>query len=507
MLRRTALLAGAMVSLSGAIALTGCGGGSGERTPATSAAATPSAAAAVSPRTLAPIPKCDTHDVELTLVARPGEAGSIVISVEGSAPAPCTLATALTPRLSNADGILSPVEGASQSRTVEVQLPATVGSFTWLNECRFDGPFRISVTLGTALGRTLIATPPQCIDRGIVASLAFAPAGERIEPAATATAIVEQMQACDLSLLELEAELRYVEEWVEVAVNAVAPRPCRLNGLAGASIVDSAGIPLGVEYSGIQEAVDVLLPAAAPVVGFAWTNRCGAGDAAFRLAIDGLDLLDVPVEPLACQSDARNMLTKLGAGGPGRANRTPIPVPAVLPAGLAAFDFRSAEPVQRVAVYGDLPAFATCDDLHLNLVPADRRGDVDESVVECRLGAERLHFLQDSQTGVLYLHRVNILLRALLGLPGGGGECTGMAEWMIPAEEDPDEVAEWITTCDARPTLAGDEPPGGRLIWANVLTGSVLAGVPPETPCWQLGAHLGPARGATSESVVCTFYP
>ena len=111
-------------------------------------------------------------------------------------------------------------------------------------------------------------------------------------------------------------------------------------------------------------------------------------------------------------------------------------------------------------------------------------------------------------TGHLYLHRVNILLSATLGLPHerGGVGCRLMEEWMIPATEDPDEIAAWITTCDAMPTVRGEVPSDGRQIWAYVL-GSELRDIPPETPCWQLGAHLGPARGSSSEPVVCTYFP
>lgn len=502
----TGRLVAASLGAAAIAALAACGGSSGERTPTP----TPPSNGGIGPTsTPSALLECDPDQITLSLDVEESEAGSITVQVEGTAPVRCRLNHYLLARLRNVDGELSPVQGVGIGHRVTHELPGPLGSFVWQNECRFEGPFRATVTLGTAVARALIATAPSCAGQGIAATLEYVgPSGE-LDPGATATAIATQLEPCNLDGLVLRGELDIVDvAYVAIEVFAEGSLPCRLAATIAASIVGPGGEPLDVAGSGVTARVDVLLPAPDPIAAFNWQNRCGAGESAFRLTLDGSLHFDVPVEPAECANDAPNRLSR-GGLHPDNENRTPVPAPTVLPVGLVPFLRQGAEDaVQRVATYGTLPPYETCDDLHRNLVPAERRGDVTEAVVECELsGAGRLRFLQHERTAVLYLHRIEILLLALVGLPDGGGECSDLANWMIPAEQDPDVVAEWITICDARPTLAGEESPDGRLVWVNVLEGSGLQDVPPDTPCWQLGAHLGARGEGRSEPVVCTFVP
>ena len=464
--------------------------------------ATPTAAAIA-------LPQCDPATIDLALAVSETAGGTVTVSLDATAPVPCSLATTITPSIRNDEGTLSPVERVGRSVGVELSLPGSAGSFVWVNECQFEGEFEVAVALGTTVATAHIAGPPDCIGPALPSSLQRVRPGQAFDAGALAAAIEQQLEACETDTIDLSTAPRYVAEYVEVTLHASAPEPCRLTGLIRATVVGAGGEPIGVEYSGIQTAVDLFLPPEARIAGFNWLNRCGARGARFQFEFEGTLLLEVPVAELDCESENPNRLGHLGAGGPGQPNRPPIPERVDLPPGLALYDIAESKSTVTVAAYEGSPSSApSCSELHLWIMPASAAGTVEETTATCEIG-DRLSFLQDHATGHLYLYRVNILLETTLGLPHGRGssECSSIEEWMIPATDDSDAVAAWITTCDAGPTLRGETPPGGRQIWVNVLDGSALLDVAPETPCWQLGAHLGGPSGARSTPVVCTFYP
>jgi len=179
------------------------------------------------------------------------------------------------------------------------------------------------------------------------------------------------------------------------------------------------------------------------------------------------------------------------APGPTQVTQSVIPDPSDQ---LQPITLTPGQQVQ-VAVYPDAPSDqAPCFDLLPYLVPASAAGQLATNVIPCTSSLAdraRLQFVA-TPDGVLYVHKVQLLLRPTPSLPDAHSQfCDDLVQFLLPASA-PISAGRGRMVCWSEPLAGGHEHIDVIEVWSDLRVEPPVQHLPDGVHCWELIPYLGP---------------